>query len=65
MYIGTGNIGDFVSNCYWSSSENDSVNYGWGTNFSNGWQTVTNYSEEYERVLRQSEHWKLDNGLYG
>ena len=52
MYIGTGNIGDFVSNFYWSSSENDSVNYGWGTNFSNGWQTVTNYSEEYTAYVR-------------
>ena len=47
-----GNIGDFVSNFYWSSSENDSVNYGWGTNFSNGWQTVTNYSEEYTAYVR-------------
>jgi hypothetical protein len=52
IYTDIGNIDDFVDNFYWSSSENDSVNYGWGTNFSNGWQTVTNYSEEYTAYVR-------------
>ena len=52
IYTDIGNIDGFVDNFYWSSSENDSVNYGWGTNFSNGWQTVTNYSEEYTAYVR-------------